>query len=117
MRGRIEHIEGQPSYMAVVRGPVVLARNRRMEGDADIDEIITPVLTKAGYVPLEAVPADNENVWMLFKAPCLVGSYREEASSKPVSLSFCDYGSAGNTYNEQSRLRVWLPQLLEPSKK
>lgn len=118
MRGRIEYIEGQPSYMAIVRGPIVLARDRRMEGSADIDETITPILTQDGFVPLEVVPsAGKEKVWMMFKAPCLVGSYREEASSKPISLSFCDYGSAGNTYNEQSRFRVWFPQLLDPSKK
>jgi DUF1680 family protein len=118
MRGRLQRIEGQPSYLAIVRGPVVLARDRRMEGSIDIDELITPVLTEDGFVPLEVVPSvKKEKVWMVFKTPCLVGSYREEASSKPVSILFCDYESAGNTYNEQSRFRIWFPQLLDPSKK
>jgi uncharacterized protein len=118
MRGRLQRIKGQPSYIAIVRGPIVLARDRRMEGNADVDETITPVLTKDGFVPLEVdSSAHNENIWMFFKTPCLVGSYREETTGKPVSLEFCDYGSAGNTYNEQSRFRIWFPQLLDPSEK
>lgn len=115
MRGRLERIAGTPDYLAIVRGPVVLARDKRMTGDADVDEIITPVLTKDGYVPLEMIETSNkENIWMSFKTPCMVGSYRAEESAKPVSLTFCDYSSAGNTYSEASRFRVWFPQLLDP---
>lgn len=118
MRGRIEQIAGTPSYQAIVRGPIVLARDSRMTGDADVDETVTPVLTKDGFVPLEMVEQGNsKNIWMSFKTPCMVGSYRAEASGKPISLTFCDYASAGNTYNEDSRFRVWFPQLLDPTKK
>ena len=31
-------------------------------------------------------------------------------------LFFTDYSSAGNTWNEASRFRVWLPQILDPSR-
>jgi DUF1680 family protein len=118
MRGRIEQIAGTPSYQAIVRGPIVLARDSRMTGVADVDETITPVLTKDGYVPLEMVePNNNKNIWMSFKTPSMVGSYRAEASGTPVSLTFCDYASAGNTYSEESRFRIWFPQLLDPAKK
>lgn len=115
MRGRLESITGTPSYQAILRGPILLARDKRMTGEADVDETITPVLTKDGYVPLEMVETkSNGNIWMTFKTPCMVGSYRAEASGKPVSLTFCDYASAGNTYSEESRFRVWFPQLLDP---
>jgi len=64
------------------------------------------------------VQANNKNnIWMSFKTPCIVGSYRAEESGKPVSLTFCNYSSAGNTYTEESRFRIWFPQLLDPSKK
>lgn len=117
MRGRIERIAGLPEYQAILRGPIVLARDKRMTGDADVDETITPLLTKDGFVPLEKVETNNNgNIWMSFKTHCLVGSYRAEASAKPVSLTFCDYSSAGNTYSEESRFRVWFPQLLDPTK-
>jgi len=54
---------------------------------------------------------------MSFKTLCMVGSYRAEASGTPVSLTFCDYASAGNTYSEESRFKIWFPQLLDPAKK
>jgi DUF1680 family protein len=118
MRGRIEQIKGLPSYLAIVRGPIVLARDSRMTGATDIDEMITPVVEKDGYVPLEWVEnPNNKNIWMSFKTPCLVGSYRAEEYAAPVLLTFCDYASAGNTYSENSRFRVWFPQLLDPTKK
>jgi hypothetical protein len=118
MRARVERIGELPENEAIVRGPIVLARDKRMTGEADVDEIITPLVTKDGYVSLEPMPAnDKENVWMKFKIPCMAGSYRAEASAKPVSLIFCDYASSGNTYSEASRFRVWLPQLLDPTKK
>ena len=118
MRGRIETIEGRPAYQAILMGPIVLVRDKRMNGDADIDETITPVLAKDGSVPLEPVqPEEKQNIWMSFRIPCMAGSYRAEASGKPIGLVFCDYASGGNTYTEASRFRTWFPQLIDPSKK
>jgi hypothetical protein len=36
---------------------------------------------------------------------------------KPVSLTFCDYASAGNTYSKESRFRFGFHSLLDPAKK
>jgi len=33
-----------------------------------------------------------------------------DVNGKPVMLRFCDYASAGQTWGEDSALRVWLPQ-------
>lgn len=117
MRGRIETIEGKPSYQAVLRGPLVLVRDKRLGGAADVDETITPVLAEDGSISIEALPSTGKNIWLNFSIPCMVGSYRAEASGKPVALPFCDYASAGNTYTEESYFRTWFPQLLDPSKK
>ncbi|MEP7377647.1 MAG: hypothetical protein ABI675_29855 [Chitinophagaceae bacterium] len=38
----------------------------------------------------------------------------KEAVNKPVSLLLYDYISAGNTNDENSWFRVWLPQPLDP---
>ncbi len=114
MRARIEKIEGQPSWLAIQRGPIVLARDARLAGDADVDETITPVLTEDGFVPLEIVKQnDKGNIWMAFRIPCLVGSWRLGENAKIVYLTFCDYSSAGNTFSETSRYRIWFPQLLD----
>lgn len=117
MRGRIETIEGKPSYQAILRGPLVLVRDKRLGGAADVDEIITPVPAEDGSVSIEVLPSTGKNIWLNFSIPCMVGSYRAEASGKPVGLPFCDYASAGNTYTEESYFRTWFQQLLDPSKK
>jgi len=31
-------------------------------------------------------------------------------------LVFTDYSSAGNVWNETNRFRVWLPEMLDPSR-
>ena len=61
MRGRLEVIEGKPSYQAIVRGPLVLVRDKRLGGEADVDETITPLLTKEGFVQIEPLPAGQSS--------------------------------------------------------
>lgn len=119
MRGRLETIKGAATdFEAIHRGPVVLARDKRLPDAADVDEVISPVVDKDGFVQVDQVTAPNskDTIWMRFKVPCMIGSYRREATGSPLMLSFCDYASAGNTYTEDSRFRIWLPQLLDPQK-
>jgi len=114
MRGRVEHIGKQPENIAIVRGPIVLSRDARL-GGPNVDAIITPVADKDGYVKLEPAGENQKDIWMQFKAPFMLESYKE-GINKPVSLSLCDYASAGNTNDESSWFRVWLPQPLDPKK-
>ena len=116
MRGRIETFNSVERYIAVARGPIVLTRDIRISGPTDIDESITPVLAKDGFVVIKPVTAAN-GMWLNFEIPCLAGSYRAEESAKPLSLLFCDYLSAGNTFTEASRFRTWYPQLIDVSEK
>jgi hypothetical protein len=81
-------------HAAIVRGPVVLARDRRLD-EHDIDEAVSVVTNDAGCVELEPMEAD---AWMAFRAP--VG----EKGNRVL----CDYASAGDTWDERSRFRVWL---------
>ena len=112
MRGRVVRLGDLPANVAIVRGPVLLARDSRLGGPA-VDEITTPVVDKDGYFPLE--PATPQaGIWMSFTAPFVVGVSREEEYAKPVRLLLCDYASAGNTFAEDSRYRTWMPQLIDP---
>jgi hypothetical protein len=113
MRGRVVRLGKLPENVAIVRGPVVLARDARLGGPS-IEAIVTPMADKNGYLNLEASGENLPGIWMLFKAGFKPESYREEGS-QPVSLTLCDYASAGNTNDEQSRFRIWLPQLINPS--
>lgn len=88
MRGRILRL-GQ--YAAVVRGPVVLARDIRL-GQPAIAERVAGL--PGDYVSLGSVPAPP-GIEMAFAA----GN----------GLLLCDYASAGSSWDSRSRFRVWMP--------
>lgn len=113
MRGRIERITGLPDHIALNRGPIVLSRDIRLTGAADVDEIITPVVTADGFVPLTYIKPSDSSIAMSFSIPCVVGSWRIGDDAKPLPLVFIDYASAGNTFSTASRYRVWFPQLVD----
>jgi DUF1680 family protein len=100
MRGRIVHLGELPENIAILYGPLVLARDAR------------PVANKEGFIDLEPTGAKTNGIWLQFKAPFILESHKE-AGSKPVSLVLCDYASAGNTHDETSHFRVWIPQLYD----
>lgn len=112
MRARLMQLGSPQQNIAIVRGPVVLARDARL-GGANVDESAKPVLNKESYLELEPAGLNNNGVWMQFKAPFILESHKEGAN-KPVSLLLCDYASAGNTYDDRSRFRIWIPQLYTP---
>jgi uncharacterized protein len=110
VRGRLVRAPGAGDrHVAVVRGPVVLARDAR-SGGRDVDEVATPKADAAGTVALEPAPARPDAAWMAFRAPFERGLH--DAAGE---LVLTDYASAGNTWDEASRYRVWLPQILDPS--
>jgi DUF1680 family protein len=114
MRGRVIKLGKLPENIAIVRGPIVLARDARLPGPV-IDAVMSPMTDKDGYLNLELAGQNQKGIWMQFKAAFIPESYKE-GGSHPISLILCDYASAGNTCDEQSRFRVWFPQLLDPSK-
>jgi uncharacterized protein len=113
MRGRILRTGNLPENMAIVRGPVVLARDARLNG-LPVDSHITPVMEKDAFLRLEPVQGEHPGFWMQFSALFKPESYKEEGS-KPVSLILCDYASAGNSWDANSDFRVWFPQLIDPA--
>lgn len=113
MRGRVYKLGKEEPRLAIVRGPVLLTRDARL-GGPDNDMPLTPVMDKEGYIKLETMPAINDQVWLQVKAPFVMESYREGGSGT-TQIPFCDYASAGNTGDERSRFRVWLPVLVDPA--
>ncbi|HVU58645.1 MAG TPA: beta-L-arabinofuranosidase domain-containing protein [Puia sp.] len=114
MRGRIITLGNSPSWKAIMRGPVVLARDQRL-GGANVDDVITPVTDPDGYFPLEPVNDQNKDMWMVFKGTFQRDSENAgETTKEPLQL--CDYASAGKTYDEKSWFRVWFEQYLNPAR-
>lgn len=98
----------QDGAQAIVRGPIVLARDSRFN-DGYIDET-SVIVSKDGYVDLTPVKAPGF-AWLAFTAPLVLGTDLEgNAAAKPVY--FCDFASAGNTWDKAQRYRVWLPKTL-----
>ena len=97
-------------HVAVVRGPVVLARDSRLE-NSDVDEVASLRVDADGRVALEPLPARPEAVWMAFTSPFEQGLHDARGT-----LHFTDYSSAGSSWDEMGRFRVWLPQILDPSR-
>ncbi|MCE1199291.1 MAG: glycoside hydrolase family 127 protein [Marinilabiliales bacterium] len=114
LRGRVVRLGENPSNMAILRGPVLLSRDERLEGPA-MEAILTPVTGKDGSFDVQPVAKPGKEIWMEFQAPFMPESYRE-AGAKPVQVHLCDYASAGNAREGHPVFRVWLPQLYDPRK-
>ena len=112
LRGRIAASGTNRHSVAILRGPIVLARDSRFEGDA-IERIIEPLADKPGYIELTRVENGAEEVNMLFKAKFIPENYTENGAA-PVSILLCDYASAGKG-KQYSYFKVWLPQVVNPS--
>lgn len=105
MRARLVELN---QHQAILRGPVLFARDSRF-GDGDVDET-SVVQAKEGYV--EITPAEvPDYAWMSFTAPLILGTDLEDHGA-PSQIRFCDFSSAGNTWDKAIRYRVWLPKTL-----
>ena len=102
---RCEKDPGGSGRVAIVRGPVVFAMDKRFIKPATGSGAI--VAGADGVVKAAVVKAKNTRIAL--DVPVDAGGQR-------VALRFCDYASAGHTWGEDSTLRVWLPQPLALAK-
>jgi uncharacterized protein len=112
MQGRLLKAGEQSQYLAVMRGPLVLARDSRL-GGPDVNTPLVPLPNKAGYIELEPVASADKAIWQQYKASFLVESHGE-GEPQALSIFLCDYLSAGNTFDSNTQFRVWLPGLIDP---
>jgi tetratricopeptide (TPR) repeat protein len=113
LRSRLLRTGKQPENLAILRGPIVPSRDSRMS-DLVPDAWIKLGLNKEGYVDISLTAREQGAYWMQFALTGRAEMCREE-SDAPRQIIFCDYSSAGNTYDEHSRFRSWYPQMLDPT--
>ncbi len=101
----------QDDHQAIVRGPVVFARDSRF-GDGFVDET-SVIQSKDGYV--ELTPVASSFAWMSFTAPAVLGTDLE-GNGQANEIRICDFSSAGNEWDKTQRYRVWLPKTLNVQK-
>uniref|UniRef100_UPI004029E2B5 glycoside hydrolase family 127 protein n=1 Tax=Candidatus Cryptobacteroides bacterium TaxID=3085639 RepID=UPI004029E2B5 len=107
------HLLELNGHQAVVRGPIVLARDSRFN-DGFVDECVVIQSSEDGSVAL--TPAEgNDFAWMSFTAPMVAGADLE-GNGKPRQIHLCDFASAGNTWDKSTRYKVWLPKTLNVMK-
>lgn len=107
MRGRLVKNNG---YQAILKGPVLLARDSRFH-DGSVDEPIE-IQHENNIVVLEQCEKKPEYMWMSYTAPGVVGTNLGGEPGPPERIYFCDFASAGNTWDPDSRYRVWLRETL-----
>jgi DUF1680 family protein len=109
--GRVIRMNG---YQAILRGPVVLARDTRFNDGFIYESAV--VKDQDGSVALNPSASKPANLWMSFTAPLVLGTDLEGELRNPRQVNFCDFASAGNTWGEDSRYRVWIPITLNVQK-
>ncbi len=97
---------------AIVRGPVVYARDSRFN-DGFVDETLSIEHDADNKVAMTPMTTDKPAfAWLAFRVNALTSIYSgDKASFRPIA--FCDFGSAGNTWDETTRYKVWLPRTIE----
>ncbi len=111
VRGRVLR---RNNSFALMKGPVVLARDSRFN-DGFVDETARPA-EKDGFIELTPVTEKPAGVWMAFTAPLVLGTDLEGEAKHPKQIKFCDFASAGNTWEDSVRYRVWIPETLNVMK-
>ncbi len=107
LQGRLVKLNG---YAALLRGPVVLARDSRFE-DGFVDEAAI-IQNINNTVNIQVSDFKPDGIWLSFTAPLKLGTGIASTTNPPVQIHFCDFGSAGNTWDQNTRYRVWLPEPL-----
>lgn len=97
--------------LALLRGPVVLARDSRFQ-DGFVDETIAVEHDVNNLVQLEPLLEKPDFAWMAFSISALTGIYSQDKEYFR-KVKVCDFGSAGNTWDEKQRYRVWLTKTIE----
>ena len=110
MKARLQTVGTNPSFVAVMRGPILFARDTRLDGP-ELTAVLKPIQAKDGQFILRDTSANRKDVWMEVKGLFSPESY-PEGREKPIEVSLCDYASAGNG-GSPSYFVVWMPQLVD----
>lgn len=95
--------------VAFTRGPIALARDLRF-GAADLAEPLQIGFDVSAPVPMTLLAAEHEGMWMEVGVTLPMGLHSESPEHRrPKMVKFCDFSSAGNTWQPDSAYRLWLP--------
>ena len=108
-RGRVL---AENHHIALMRGPIVYARDIRFD-DGFIDQAGNFAGDQNGYIELKAVSKKPDGIWMAVTADMVLGTTLDGEAAKARPVCFCDFASAGSTWDLSSYYRVWLRQVMD----
>jgi uncharacterized protein len=112
MQPRIISSPGDGRFYAIEYGPLVLATDHRLESQPEY-EFLEPRMDASGVLPIEIIESPDKAFYFVAKIP-----FRTKGVfDVDTEVTFCDYASAGNTWSKESAFQVWLPKLIDVSKK
>ena len=101
LRARAIRAPGHPEFAAIVRGPLVLARDSRLEHGSDLNAPVALESNGDGCIDVGLVESPtSKGIWQIFDL--LMGK-------RVAPLRLCDFASAGNTWDATSAYRIWMP--------
>lgn len=104
------HLVSLNQSVAIERGPIVYARDSRFN-DGFVDEVVT-IPNKDGIIQMKT-EENGKDMWITVSVPMVRSTYND-ASTDTRHIRLCDFASAGSTWDERIRYRVWLPKLYTP---
>jgi DUF1680 family protein len=108
LRGRRIAEPSGKNFVALARGPIVLALDSRFYPDKPATHLEIPPMDGSHVKLVPNVSAAKKvGVRLAFDAAF------STADRKEYRITLCDFASAGNTWDDRSAYRVWLPRPLD----
>lgn len=110
--GKNDKAKPAERYVAFTRGPILLARDSRLDdGDDPTEPFRRGCFTDGQKVDgFNAVRSPSDDIWMTFTATLPIGSHVENPEGElPETVAFCDFASAGNAWTRKNHYRTWFP--------
>ena len=113
MKGRLLELGMETKSFAIMRGPIVLARDAAFQDNIPVGINLTPARDPEKSFSLTPMPT-QDRTWMQFKASFYPESYTEQGA-QPIEILLSDYASAGYL-KPFSLIQTWFPLIINKSK-
>ena len=97
-----------------MRDPIVLARYSKFD-DRFVDDVVL-IQHKNNFIDVQISDNKPEGAWLSFTASLKLDTGITSTNDAPSRIYFCDFSSSGNTWDKNSRYKVWIPEPLNVMK-
>lgn len=112
MRGKVV-TEG--NNFAIIRGPLVLARDARFK-DGCVGETAFRPTSKENLINLTLNEIKPKEMLISVSANLILGANTEYEYFQPRPVKLTNYASAGNTWDDKSRFKIWFEEPISAKK-